>query len=72
MKEKPGNKILKIILGIALIALLATICVLAFMNGNNKNKDEKELAYDELLVQIKENKIEKIEMTVGSTTLKVK
>ncbi len=73
MKEQPKNKILKIILGIAAIALLATICsILIFMNSNNKNRDEKELAYDELLVQIKENKIEKIEMTVGSTTLKVK
>ncbi len=72
MKEKPKNKILKIILGIAIVVLLASTIILTFMNNNNQNKDEKELAYDELLLQIKEGKIEKIEMTVGSTTVKVK
>ena len=72
MKDKPKNKILKIILAIAVIALLATTIILIFMNNDSKSKEEKELAYDELLVQIKEGKIEEIEMTVGSTTLKVK
>lgn len=73
MKEKqPKNKIIKIILGIAIIVLLATTVILAFMNKSQENKDEKKLGYDELLVQIKEQKIEEIEMTVGSTTLKVK
>ena len=73
MKDKqPKNKIVKIILGIAIIVLLATTIILAFMNNKDEDKNEKELAYDELLVQIKEQKIEEIEMTVGSTTLKVK
>ena len=73
MKEKqPKNKVIKIILVVAVVVLLATTLVLMFMNNRDDNKDEKELAYDELLVQIKEQKIEEIEMTVGSTTLKVK
>lgn len=73
MKEKqPKNKIVKIILGIAIIILLATAVILTFMNKKQENPDKKELAYDELLVQIKEGKIEEIEMTVGSTTIKVK
>ena len=34
--------------------------------------EEKDLAYTELIKQITDGEIEKIEMTVGSTTLKVK
>ena len=72
MKEKqPKNKITKIILSVLAIVLLILAIVFVFM-GNNKNQDEKKLAYDDLLLQIKEQKIEKIEMTVGSTSLKVK
>lgn len=72
MKEKqPKNKIIKIISLVLAIVLLILAIVFVFM-GNNKNQDEKKLAYDDLLLQIKEQKIEKIEMTVGSTSLKVK
>ncbi len=72
MKEKPKNKIFKIVLSIAVIVLLVLITVFTLINNNGKDKNEKELSYDDLLVQIKEQKIEKIEMTVGSTTIKVK
>lgn len=40
---------------------------------NNKNQDEnKNLAYTDLIKEINEETVEKIEMTVGSTTAKVK
>ena len=35
------------------------------------DKDEKELAYTELITSINEGKVEKIEMTTGSSTVKV-
>jgi len=38
----------------------------------NKNEDNKEIAYTELLKEINDGTVEKIEMTVGSTTVKVK
>ncbi len=71
MKEKPKKNIFKIILSVLAIALIILSIVFVFMS-NNKNQDERKLAYDDLLLQIKEQKIEKIEMTVGSTSLKVK
>lgn len=40
---------------------------------NNKNQDEnKNIAYTDLIKEINEENVEKIEMTVGSTTAKVK
>ncbi len=72
MKEKPKKNIYKIIIWIAIIVLIGATVAFAFMSNSDKNKDEKTLAYDELLLQIKDGKIEKIEMTVGSTTIKVK
>ena len=71
MKEKPKNNIFKIILSVLVIALIILSIVFVFIS-NNKSQDEKKLSYDDLLIQIKEQKIEKIEMTVGSTSLKVK
>ena len=40
-----------------------------------KNKDDKkdtELAYTDLIKQMSDGKVEKVEMTVGSTSIKVK
>lgn len=72
MKDKPKNKIYKIIIGIAIIALLAVATLIIVSSNSKQNDDDKKISYDELIVQIKEQKIEKIEMTVGSTTIKVK
>lgn len=42
------------------------------MNNKGDQKDEKTLAYTDLIKEISYGNIEKIEMTVGSTTVKVK
>ena len=72
MKDKPKNKNK---LYYSIIAFVAIICVIATVLILNKNKDnnqdDKKLAYTELIKLVDEKQIEKIEMTVGSTTVKV-
>ena len=70
--EKSKNKKLWIYL-ISLVLLLALLVGLAivFMNQKDK-KDENTLAYTDLIKELANGNIEKIEMTVNSTTVKVK
>ena len=74
-KNEEKNKIDKktILTVILSIILLALIVVLGFVYMNNKkDQDEKTIAYTELIKEISYGNIEKVEMTVGSTTVKVK
>ena len=58
---------------LAVILLIVLIAVAAFFAMKNKNKeDENTLAYTELIKQISYGNVEKIEMTTGSTSVKVK
>ena len=70
-KKKDNKKLL-----ISLISSLVVIIILAgvaiFLMTNNKEKDDKTLAYTDLIKEISYGNIEKIEMTVGSTSVKVK
>ena len=70
MKDKPKNndKIYYIILAIIVISCIM-ICSMIIMN--NKKDEEKDLAYTELIKLIDNQEVEKIEMTVGSTSIKV-
>ena len=55
---------------ILILAIIASIAIYFYMN---KNKDkENTLAYTDLIKQVEAGNIEKIEMTVGSTSLKAK
>ncbi len=77
MSEEEHNKnkqnkytVYYIVLAAALIAVIAIFAVLLI--NKNKNKDDKIIAYTDLIEQVDKNNIEKIEMKVGSTTVKVK
>ena len=67
--DKKKQYILLTVLGI-LIIVLAGISYFFIMNTDKV--DDKELAYTQLINEINEGNIEKIEMTVGSTTAKIK
>ncbi len=75
MDKKKNSKDNKKIL-ISSIALLALVVIMAgvaiYYMSKNQNKDEKELAYTELIQELANGNVEKIEMTVGSTSVKVK
>ena len=73
MKDKPKNNDKIYYLILATIALICIIVgtVVILNNQNNKKDEEKELAYTELIKLIDNQEVEKIEMTVGSTSIKV-
>ena len=68
------EKINKIVLSVLTILLLVAVAVgtyfLFFYEAEEENEDK--LAYTDLIKQLSDGEIEKIEMTVGSTTVKVK
>ncbi len=70
-KEKKNNNKYYITIGIVFLILLASILAILYIN-QNKHTEEKELAYTELMKEINDGNVEKIEMTTGSTTVKVK
>ena len=76
MDKDKSNNILKTLLNIIItIICLIIICVAGyFLYKNNKenNSDETKLAYTDLVKEIQAGNVEKIEMTTGSMTLKVK
>lgn len=76
MKDKPNDKNNKlyytILISVAIICLIIIAGVLIFNNKNNKDEEEQKLAYTELIKKIDSKEVEKIEMTVGSTSVKVK
>lgn len=68
-KGKKNNNLIITILGILIVVAVA---ILAYSYvQNNKDKEDKEIGYTEFLQDIENGLIEDIEMTVGSTTLKV-
>ena len=70
-KEKQGNKIgLLIVLTVVLIGLIITLGY--FFMQNKEKEDENTLAYTDLIKELSYGNVEKIEMTTGSTTVKVK
>lgn len=73
MKDKPKNndKLLYLILGIITVICVVLITILTLNNGAD-TKENLELAYTDLVKKIDNKEVEKVEMTVGSTTVKVK
>ena len=75
-KDKNKNKSSKkILIGIVIflsIAIIAGVAAYLIMNKDNKEKDDKTLAYTDLIKEISYGNVEKVEMTVGSTNVKVK
>ena len=64
----------KILLGILIAVLIIVLGVTAYLLFFNKDDslDENKLSYTDLIKQVSDGEIEKIEMTVGSTSVKVK
>ena len=68
-KQNKKTSIYFVIAGIILI--IAIVAGIFWMNSK-KDKEEKTISYTDLIKQIDDGVIEKVEMTVGSTTIKVK
>ena len=70
--DKKNNKDLLISAIVLIVLILVLSGVAAYFIITSKNKDDKTLAYTDLIKEISYGNIEKIEMTVGSTSIKVK
>ncbi len=74
-KENGKKKNLKqyyILITIASIIIVIALCIGLWIINNKNQNSEQNLAYTDLIKQIEAEEIEKIEMTVGSTTAKIK
>ena len=70
MKDKQKNKIYYAILIVTAVALIAVTAIVIL--NNKKKDDEDKVAYTELIQKIRNEEVEKIELTEGSTTAKIK
>ena len=71
MSEKPKkNKRIYYLIG-SIVVFLLIVAIVAMVIVSNKNK-ENELPYTELINKIEENQVEKVEMTTGSQSVKIK
>ena len=72
-KQKKEETYKKILIGFIAVLLLVVIIAGVIIYKQNSNKeDENELPYTDLIKEISYNNVEKVEMTTGSTTVKVK
>ena len=71
-KKPKDNKWKKVLYAIIPIILALMVVLTLLIIQNNQENDELEVAYTQLIEDIDEGKIESIEMTVGSTSVKLK
>ena len=76
MDKEKKKKILTIILNtvliILIVALTATAIFFIYKNNKESNSEEKTLSYTQLIDEVNKGNVEKIEMTAGSSSVKVK
>ena len=70
-KNQKQNKVLIVVLVVLLILALGVVGYIMLFK-TDKNPEENKLAYTDLIKQVADGEIEEIEMTVGSTSVKVK
>ena len=64
----------KILIGLTILFMILIVAIICttFLIKNKDDKKDTELAYTDLIKQMSDGKVEKVEMTVGSTSIKVK
>ena len=70
MKNKGKNKKLGILALFAILLLIFAVAIF-LLNRSGKKEEEKTLAYTDLIKQISEKNVAKVEMTTGSTAVTV-
>ncbi len=68
--KKKKSLIISSIILVSIIIVLVGVAI--YYLTNNKEKDDKTISYTDLIKEISYGNVEKIEMTVGSTSIKVK
>ena len=70
--NEKNNKKQYILLAVLVFLTIILAVAIYFLYANGESAEEKELAYTELITQLNEGNVESIEMTVGSSSIKVK
>ena len=71
-KNEKKNKKSMLLIGLSILFVIVIALVSIFWVKNTSKKDENTLAYTDLIKELSYGNIEKVEMTTGSTTVKVK
>ncbi len=72
-EEQKGKNKVRLYTTLAIILLCIVIVALSiYFVSSSKNKEDNTISYTDLIKQIDEGNVEKVEMTVGSTSVKVK
>ncbi len=71
-KNKPKKEKLIVLLTALAVLVLILVGLAIFYINKNQNENDKTLAYTDLIKEISYGNVEKVEMTVGSTSVKVK
>ena len=70
-KQNNKNKNIYLIIATIVLIIIAAGLTIYFVTSSNKNENQ-EIAYTDLIKEINNGNVESIEMTVGSTSVKVK
>ena len=70
--NEKNNKKQYILLAVLAFLIILLAVAIYFLYANGDSTEEKDLAYTELITQLNEGNVESIEMTVGSSSIKVK
>ncbi len=69
--KKNNNKLKNFLYGILLTLIIILIIFILIINSKSNKKDDKTLSYTDLIKQVSSQNVKKVEMVVGSTSLKV-
>lgn len=69
--KKNDNKMKNILYGILIVIGILLILFILLLNTKSNKKDDKTMSYTDVIKQVASRNVEKVEMTVGSTSLKV-
>ena len=69
--KKNNNKLKNFLYGVLLTIIILLIIFILIINSKSNKKDDKTLSYTDLIKQVSSQNVKKVEMVVGSTSLKV-
>ena len=69
--KKNDNKMKNILYGILIFIGILLIIFIVTLNSKSNKKDDKTMSYTDLIKQVASRNVEKVEMTVGSTSVKI-
>ena len=70
-KNNNNNKMKNFLYGILIAIGVLAIILLLVQNSKSPKKDDKTMSYTDLIKQVSSRNVKKVEMTVGSTSLKI-